>query len=40
MAIWGMMINEKQEKLVQSYEIIDELFDGLNNLQENSPPVM
>lgn len=33
MAIWGMMINEKQEKLVQSYEIIDELFDGLNNLQ-------
>lgn len=29
MVAWGMMLNEKQEKLVQSYEIIDEL----NNLQ-------
>lgn len=33
LAAWGIVLNEKEEKLTKSYEIIDELFDGLNNIQ-------
>ncbi|MDR1341952.1 MAG: hypothetical protein LBK18_01705 [Prevotellaceae bacterium] len=32
LAIYGMYLVEKQEKLKESYKIIDELFDGLNNI--------
>lgn len=38
LAAWGIVLNEKGEKLAKSYEIIDELFDGLNNIQSRLSP--
>ncbi len=35
---WGIVLNEKEEKLTKSYETIDQLFDGYNIVQSRLLP--